>query len=101
MRTDEPLAVSPEEAGRMVGVTRQTIHKLVRSGALPAAKVGRSTRITVDSIRALVGLQPEVDRLVDSAVEQGFGETVTDGEVLRAIASLIDRSSVRRSGDAA
>ncbi len=47
----EPLAVTPREAFAALGVGKTMGYYLVRQGKLKAIKIGRATRILVDSIR--------------------------------------------------
>lgn len=46
------LAVSDEEAGAMLGLSRSTIQALLNSGGLPFVAFGRATRINVEDLRA-------------------------------------------------
>jgi excisionase family DNA binding protein len=41
----EPAAVSVPEAGAYLGVSADTVRRLVRSGCLPHARIGNSIRI--------------------------------------------------------
>lgn len=56
MTTDEPLAVSVREAGRMLGLGKDAVYRQVREGRLRKLPlVGTSAvRITVASIEALL-----------------------------------------------
>ena len=55
----ERIAFTPAEAAELLGVTRQTIFALLKSGKLRRFKVGRCTRIPVSDVHALVGYAPE------------------------------------------
>jgi excisionase family DNA binding protein len=44
-RSIEPAAVTIVDAGRYLGVSADTVRRLVRSGALPHARIGNSIRI--------------------------------------------------------
>ena len=48
------LLDSIEGAARRLGVGRSSIYKLIESKQIEVVKLGRSTRIPVDSIEALV-----------------------------------------------
>lgn len=48
----QPLLVTVEEAGRMIGVSRWKAYQLVRTGVLPVVRLGpRSTRVPVDALK--------------------------------------------------
>lgn len=49
-----PLAVRPEMAARMIGVSRSTIYELLDEGLLESIKIGRARLILVASLRALL-----------------------------------------------
>lgn len=50
--TQQPLLVTVEEAGRMIGVSRWKAYQLVRTGVLPVVRLGpRSTRVPVDALK--------------------------------------------------
>jgi excisionase family DNA binding protein len=49
------LLVNIMEAASLLSVGRSTIYKLMNAGDLRVVKLGCSARITMDSIRALVG----------------------------------------------
>ena len=53
----EPLGVPPKEAFRIIscGITKG--YQLIANGELDVYKIGRATRITLDSIRAYVARQ--------------------------------------------
>jgi excisionase family DNA binding protein len=47
--------LSPAQAAAYLGVSRQTIYNLRARGALQFHKVGRSTRIRMSDLDALIG----------------------------------------------
>jgi len=51
----EPISVKLPEAVRLTGLSRSRIYELMRSGDIEYAKVGSSTLILVESLRAFVG----------------------------------------------
>ena len=55
--SDNRIAYSPAGAAEVLGVTRQTVHALIRRGELRRFKVGRSTRIPAADVHALVGYE--------------------------------------------
>lgn len=55
----EPLAVSPKDAFAAIGVGVTKGYELINSGELESFMVGRSRRITTESIRAFVARQLE------------------------------------------
>lgn len=50
----EPRAVSVDDAGHMIGVSRRTVYQLITDGALASRKIGRRRLILVASIEALL-----------------------------------------------
>jgi excisionase family DNA binding protein len=46
-----PLAVSPAEAGRLVGIGRTTIYAAISSGQLRSLKIGTRRLVAVDALR--------------------------------------------------
>ena len=52
---DEPLVVSTRQAARLLNVGKTTLHKWLNEGRLDSVKIGRARRITVKSIRKLIG----------------------------------------------
>ena len=51
----EPISVKIPEAVRLTGLSRSRIYELMKSGDIEFAKVGSSTLILVESLRAFVG----------------------------------------------
>jgi excisionase family DNA binding protein len=49
------IAYSPAEAAAVLGCTRQTIYNLIDRGELTRYKIGRSTKLSVVEVHALVG----------------------------------------------
>jgi excisionase family DNA binding protein len=49
------VSVSPEDAAHLIGLGRTKVFELIRTGELPAAKVGRRTLIPVSGLHALIG----------------------------------------------
>jgi len=58
VREQVPVVVSIDTAARMLDVSYWTLLSWIRHGRLPAAKVGRSWRIRVADIDALVPRVP-------------------------------------------
>ena len=50
----EPLLVTVREAGRLLAIGRTTVYELIGSGQLPTIHIGRSVRIRVVDLEALV-----------------------------------------------
>ena len=53
------LAFSVDEAAESLGVSANTVWKLIRDGVLRKVKVGRRTLIPATSLEELVGPEPE------------------------------------------
>ncbi len=51
-RDPAPIAVSPVEAARLVGLGRTSIYEALSSGALRSLKIGKRRLILVDALRA-------------------------------------------------
>lgn len=51
----EPICVSVNDAGRLLSVSRSSIYRLIREGALPVKKVRGRTLIEVKRLRSLNG----------------------------------------------
>ena len=50
----EPLLLTPEQAAELLAVGRTTIYDLMRVGALPSVKIGRSRRIPAGELEGYV-----------------------------------------------
>ena len=48
--THPPIAVGVDEAGRLLGLSGETISRAIRAGELPAARFGRAVRVVVTSL---------------------------------------------------
>jgi len=57
--------VNLEEAARSLGISRTSLYRLLRSGDLPSAKIGRSRRVRPIDVEALAA------RLVDGSGAAG------------------------------
>lgn len=55
----EPLAVSPEEAARLIGIGLNTMYRALRRGDIPSVKVGSRILVSVRALQAFLGPQPE------------------------------------------
>lgn len=60
----EPISVKVPEAVRLTGLSRSRIYELMRSGDIGFAKVGSSTLILVESLRAFIGSRRVPDRSI-------------------------------------
>ncbi len=60
----DPISVRIPDAVRMTGLSRSKIYLLIAAGDLEAAKVGRSTVVSVESLKA-VGY-PRMDGTLDN-----------------------------------
>ena len=59
---EEPLAVPPKVAFAAIGVGNTRGYELINQGSLEAFKIGRSTRITWESVKRLVEVAPRIAR---------------------------------------
>lgn len=56
----EPLAVSAQEAARLLGVSKPKVYELMARGDFPSFKVGSRTLVSVEGLREWVKKQTEV-----------------------------------------
>lgn len=56
-RTLEPLAVTYDEAGKMLGVCSRVVWQLVKDQKLKATRIGRSVRIPVAELERFIQTQ--------------------------------------------
>ncbi|OUO37876.1 hypothetical protein B5F88_12100 [Flavonifractor sp. An306] len=56
-----PLAVSPAECARLLGVSRPTIYTLINQGGFPSFKLGTRTLIPVDGLREWISSRTEIE----------------------------------------
>ena len=56
MRKQEqlPIVLTPSEAIDVLGVGKNTMYRLLNSGRLPAVRIGRSWRISMDAIHQFI-----------------------------------------------
>ena len=54
--SEEPLGVSVARTAKLIGVSRPTIYKDIKDGALESVMIGRRRIITMASIRRRLGL---------------------------------------------
>ncbi len=47
----QPIAVSPNEAARLIGIGRTTLYAALSSGALRSSKIGKRRLVTIDGLR--------------------------------------------------
>ncbi len=47
----EPLAITPAEAGDLIGVSRSKAYAMASSGDLPTIRIGRKTMIPLEPLR--------------------------------------------------
>lgn len=55
-----PLAVSPAECARLLGVSRPKVYELINRDDFPSFKLGSRTLVSVDGLRAWIAKQTEV-----------------------------------------
>ncbi|WP_197531974.1 helix-turn-helix domain-containing protein [Paramagnetospirillum magneticum] len=55
--TTTPILVAPKYACLLLGVGNTHLYKLINQKKLDVVKIGKSTRITMESIRVLAGVQ--------------------------------------------
>lgn len=50
----EPIAVRPQQAAEMIGVSERTLRDLLRQGEIPHAKLDRAVLILVSELKAFI-----------------------------------------------
>jgi excisionase family DNA binding protein len=55
-----PIAVSPADAAKLIGVSRATLYNLLDRGTIPSAEIGGSRRIRVADLERLFPAEPDV-----------------------------------------
>lgn len=50
-----PIVLSPAEVMDVLGVGKNTMYRLLSSGQLPAVRIGRSWRISLEAIHQFIG----------------------------------------------
>lgn len=55
----EPMAVSAQEAARLLGVSKPKVYELMGRADFPSFKLGSRTLISVDGLRSWVKAQAE------------------------------------------
>lgn len=59
--TAEPISVRIPEAVRLTGLSRSRVYELMKSGDIEFVKVGSSTLIPFDSLRAFIDHKRTID----------------------------------------
>ena len=49
-----PTILTPSEAMDILGIGKNTVYRLLNTGQLPGIRIGRSWRISLDSIQAFI-----------------------------------------------
>lgn len=57
-----PVVLTAAEAMDILGVGKNTMYRLLKSGKLPAVRIGRAWRINLENLQAFLAL-PSVSRL--------------------------------------
>ena len=57
-----PVVLTPAEAMDILGVGKNTMYRLLKTGELPAVRIGRAWRINLENLQAFLAL-PSVSRL--------------------------------------
>ena len=56
-----PLAVSPAECARLLGISRPKVYDLLHQKDFPAFKLGSRTLISVDGLREWISRQTQME----------------------------------------
>nr|WP_243422600.1 helix-turn-helix domain-containing protein [Pseudoflavonifractor phocaeensis] len=57
----QPLAVSPAECARLLGISRPKVYDLINQGGFPSFKLGSRTLISVDGLREWISSRTEIE----------------------------------------
>ena len=61
MMNDDRMAYRPNEAARVIGLSRDTIFAAIRDGSLRSLKVGGARLITADALREVFASHERVE----------------------------------------
>jgi excisionase family DNA binding protein len=50
----KPKTLCPAEAGRVLGVSRNVIYRLIHEGAIPALRLGKKLRVPIAALEAML-----------------------------------------------
>jgi excisionase family DNA binding protein len=81
MKTTSALTVSPQEAAARLGLGRGTVYQLLRSGQLPAIRVGRNYRVLV------AGLPDLLAKLSGRSLDQALAKARRSARVRRGVSA--------------
>lgn len=59
---EQPLVYKPDEAARLMGISERKLDQLIASKEIKSFKVGKSRRISLESIRAFIAKAEEAAR---------------------------------------
>jgi excisionase family DNA binding protein len=84
-----PLTWSVPEAGRKLGIGRDAAYAAAARGEIPTLRLGRSIRVAVPALLALLGATPDisadpVDEAGSSTTDEARREGSTNGTTLRS-----------------
>ena len=77
--TIEPLLITIEEAGRLLGVKRSTVYVLVGSGELPRVRIGRCARVPRVAVDAYIEQLLESGRPVKLRLQSALEDDARSG----------------------
>lgn len=55
------LALTANEVASIVGLSRASVYRLIKSGVLPGFLIGNSVRVSVDDLRQWIAKQPRIE----------------------------------------
>ena len=61
--------VAPDEAARILSVSRSSIYRMMNDGSLSSVKIRRARRIPLSDIEQLFGKEREAGKLSDSLAQ--------------------------------
>ncbi len=67
----ERLLLRPGEVAEQMGVCRETVYALIRSGEIPSVRFGGSVRIPLHQLRATIDARAIPHRLSDDLAQNG------------------------------
>lgn len=58
-RTLTPMLITPREAAKLLSVCERTLYMLTKTGQIPAVRIGRSVRYSVNELEAWIARASE------------------------------------------
>jgi len=81
--------INASDLGRRIGRSPQTISQIIRGRFRPSDQLRRQIADTLGRPEAeLFQLHPDIERLINLAVQQGYGTVITDPTAIKRLAVI-------------